>query len=103
MKPIKYQHDFSGSNSRLDELQAAILEIKIGSLDADNEARRDLTKHYTSKINHPDITLPQSIPKHSHVYHQYVIRHPDRNGLQQHLSAHGIENLNTLPKSNKSH
>lgn len=99
----KYVHKYAGINSRLDELQAAVLRVKLPRLDADNGHRREITQYYNENIHNPDITLPN--PKHvlgstpispqssslSHVWHLYVIRHTQRDKLQKYLDEKGIQ------------
>jgi dTDP-4-amino-4,6-dideoxygalactose transaminase len=87
---IKYHHDFIGTNSRLDEIQAAFLSIKLNGLDRDNENRRQIAAIYSDKILNPKITLPFYERNQSHVFHLYVIRTENRNALQQFLTDHGI-------------
>ncbi len=86
----KYHHDFIGTNSRLDEIQAAFLNIKLDGLDYDNEKRRLIAAIYSDTISNPKITLPIYNRDKSHVFHLFVIRTQDRNGLQHFLSTHGI-------------
>ncbi len=102
----KYVNDYQGLNSRLDEIQAAILRIKLPRLDADNQYRRSVAKHYCDNITNPQIVLPfresdkiiKSIMSQlQHVWHLFVIRHPDRNILQQYLYEKGIQTLIHYP------
>lgn len=94
----KYVHKYKGLNSRLDEIQAAILDEKLKYLDAENARRREVAKYYSENITNPLITLPQ-MPKHEkeHVWHLYVIRTAERDRLQQYLTANGIETLIHYP------
>lgn len=85
----KYLNEYQGLNSRLDELQAAFLNIKLRYIDAENMHRSKIAQFYCDSIKHSDITLP--IFHSSHVWHLYVIRHPKRNQLQQYLSDQGIQ------------
>lgn len=87
---VKYHHDFIGTNSRLDEIQAAFLNIKLDGLDNDNEMRRQIAAIYSDTISNPKITLPSYERDKTHVFHLFVIRTKDRNGLQQFLLNHGI-------------
>ena len=82
----KYHHIYKGVNSRLDEIQAAILDVKLKYLDADNARRREISKFYRENI-----TLPKVYDEMAHVWHLFVIRSDNRNGLAVHLSEHGIE------------
>jgi dTDP-4-amino-4,6-dideoxygalactose transaminase len=96
----RYQHQFIGGNFRLDELQAAILNVKLPHLDNWSAARREGAKFYTNEIQraglHEKIKSPvepyaDSGLKNHHIYHQYVIRSPRRDELREHLSAREIE------------
>ncbi|AWA31231.1 aminotransferase [Flavobacterium magnum] len=87
---VKYRHDIAGTNSRLDEIQAAFLNVKLDGLDPDNDHRRNIAAIYGAGISNPKITLPFNPGNHSHVFHLYVIRTADREGLQRFLSDHGI-------------
>ncbi len=100
----KYIHNVQGLNSRLDELQAAFLRIKLRYLDEENERRRQIAAMYDVGINHPLIILPKltdaSLPitdNSSHVWHLYVIRHPQRDRLQQYLTENGVETIIHYP------
>lgn len=92
----KYHHDRVGVNSRLDELQAAFLNCKLGNLNAENERRREIARMYRNSIKHPEVTTPIDSGE-SHVYHLFVIRSPRRDELQQHLENNGIETLIHYP------
>ena len=96
----RYQHRFIGGNFRLDELQAAILQVKLPHLDGWSAARREAAKFYTNefrrvrlqkKIKLPVEPYVESGLKNHHIYHQYVIRSPRRDELRQHLSQREIE------------
>jgi len=94
----KYIHDFRGSNSRIDELQAACLRVKLRYLDSDNAHRRKIAGRYCSEIAHPLVMTP-TLPSDpdSHVWHLFVVKTPHRSSLVQHLEAHGIETLIHYP------
>jgi dTDP-4-amino-4,6-dideoxygalactose transaminase len=79
-----------GINSRLDEIQAAILRVKLCRLEKWNAERRVLAAFYGSRLAATDLTLPYAAPDSLHVYHAYVIRHPRRDALRAHLAARGI-------------
>ena len=93
----KYVNIYKGVNSRLDEIQAAILSVKLKSLDADNERRREIAEKYNAGINSSLITLPQTGDREGHVFHIYPIFCKEREKLQQHLLANGIETIIHYP------
>lgn len=100
----KYVNDFQGLNSRLDEIQAAILRVKLGRLDHDNRKRRIVADHYKRHINHPDIILPVinqdgggELENRSHVWHLFAVRCRARKYLQQHLIESGVQTLIHYP------
>jgi dTDP-4-amino-4,6-dideoxygalactose transaminase len=80
----------TGVNSRLDELQAAILRVKLPYLDADNAARVRITAIYQAGLNDSDMILPSCRQETHHVYHQYVVRTARRDALKRHLADNGI-------------
>lgn len=86
-----------GRNSRLDELQAAILDVKLRHLDADIEARRNIADYYRDHITNPLISLPRISERTAHVYHLFPIRTKHRDTLQKHLRERGIETLIHYP------
>ena len=87
----KYQNEYIGINSRLDELQAAFLNVKLPHLDADNDKRKEIANRYLSEIKNDKIVLPTS--EQSHVFHLFVIRTENRDGLQEYLLQNGIETM----------
>lgn len=93
----KYVNEYLGVNSRLDELQAALLRVKLGRLDADNARRRAIAGRYLAGIRHPAITLPSVAPQNESVWHVFVVRAPDRASLQHHLQQQGIATLIHYP------
>ncbi|MBN2281972.1 MAG: DegT/DnrJ/EryC1/StrS family aminotransferase [Candidatus Marinimicrobia bacterium] len=100
----KYINEYQGLNSRMDEIQAAFLSIKLKYLDAENQRRNEIAQYYLENINHPDITLPQinstlriKNSKLSHVWHLFVIRHPERDRLHKYLTDKGIQTLIHYP------
>jgi dTDP-4-amino-4,6-dideoxygalactose transaminase len=93
----KYQNDHIGINSRLDELQAAFLNVKLPYLDADNEKRRTIAKRYLSEINNDKITLPFWDLSNNHVFHLFVIRTKNRTDLQEYLRQNGIQTVIHYP------
>lgn len=94
---IKYENIYQGLNSRMDEIQAAFLNIKIRHLDAENQLRRDVARLYTEGINHPDIIKPEAVYEKNHIYHLYVIRTKNRDALQNYLAEKGIQTLIHYP------
>jgi dTDP-4-amino-4,6-dideoxygalactose transaminase len=94
----KYVFDYQGLNSRLDEIQAAILRAKLPRLDTDNQRRRIIARYYLGNIKNPDITLPSHSALYaSHVYHIFIICHPHRDKLQQYLTENCIQTLIHYP------
>jgi dTDP-4-amino-4,6-dideoxygalactose transaminase len=85
-----YVSDEVGVNSRLDELQAAILRVKLPHLDAQNARRQAIAAAYDAALVGSPIVPPARRPSASHVFHQYVVRVPDRAAVQQRLRAEGI-------------
>ena len=79
-----------GLNSRLDELQAAILRVKLGFLDADNNRRREIAALYDELLVDSDVVLPQRREDATHVFHLYVVRSPERDDLLTRLRANDI-------------
>jgi dTDP-4-amino-4,6-dideoxygalactose transaminase len=93
----RYYHKIKGFNSRLDELQAAILRVKLGYLDKWNDLRLEKAALYGSLINNPSVILPQASPDNRHVYHLYVIRSTDRDALKEHLEKNQVQTLIHYP------
>ncbi|MES2863615.1 MAG: DegT/DnrJ/EryC1/StrS family aminotransferase [Bacteroidota bacterium] len=93
----KYHNDYIGVNSRLDELQAAFLSIKLPHLNAENEARQKVAKRYLSEIKNSKIVLPTCENDDNHVFHLFVIRTENRNNLQEYLWKNGIETIIHYP------
>jgi dTDP-4-amino-4,6-dideoxygalactose transaminase len=94
---VKYQNEFQGLNSRMDEIQAAFLNIKLKYLDNENQIRKEIAKYYCENIKHPDIILPQNNFHLNHVWHLFVIRCKNRDFLQKHLTNNGIQTLIHYP------
>jgi len=80
-----------GINSRLDEIQATILRVKLPHLDADNSRRAMLANRYAEGLTDTRVKLPAPAPEGSHVYHLYVIEYEDRDTLRRSLEAHSIQ------------
>lgn len=93
----KYVFEYQGLNSRLDEIQAAVLRVKLKNLDADNNYRKQIAKYYIDNINNPLITLPDVKNWESHVFHIFTIRCKYRDELQKYLESHGIQTLIHYP------
>ncbi len=94
----KYVNELPGMNSRLDEIQAAVLNVKLPRLDEDNKYRRQLAQKYASGIQNPLITLP-AMPKQEeqHVFHIYAVRCAHRDELKEYLRNNGIDTLIHYP------
>ncbi|WP_221202176.1 DegT/DnrJ/EryC1/StrS family aminotransferase [Microbacter margulisiae] len=93
----KYVNNYQGLNSRLDEIQAAILRVKLNYLDEDNEKRRNVAHYYLENIKHPDIKLPVVTDWNAHVFHIFPILSPRRDALQQYLTENGVQTLIHYP------
>ncbi|MBE0675164.1 MAG: DegT/DnrJ/EryC1/StrS family aminotransferase [Bacteroidales bacterium] len=112
----KYVNDYQGLNSRLDEVQAAALRVKLPRLDADNTHRCKIAHYYINNITNPDTILPTNLQPATgnlnpaldlrpltsdfglyHVWHLFVIRHPERDRLQQFLADNGVQTLIHYP------
>jgi dTDP-4-amino-4,6-dideoxygalactose transaminase len=86
----KYVNDYIGHNSRLDEMQAAILSVKLPFLDAGNGRRRQLAQRYLTEITHPDISLPPADQLEQDVWHLFVVRCRRRDAFRTYLHEQGI-------------
>ena len=93
----KYVNIHKGVNSRLDEIQAAVLSVKLERLDQDNDRRRKIAERYNTEITNPLIKLPGACNGCEHVYHIYPIFSKERERLQQHLLYNGVETLIHYP------
>ncbi|HKA38329.1 MAG TPA: DegT/DnrJ/EryC1/StrS family aminotransferase [Burkholderiales bacterium] len=85
-----YRHEIVGYNSRLDELQAALLRVKLKSLDRWNAQRRQHAAHYRRELAGTAVGLPAEHGRGAHVYHQFTVRSPNRDALRQKLTAAGV-------------
>jgi dTDP-4-amino-4,6-dideoxygalactose transaminase len=94
---VKYQHLYQGINSRLDEIQAAMLRVKLAHLDEDTRQRRRIALRYRELIRHPLVRLPEVSIEESHAWHLFVVRSAHRDALQKHLSTQGIQTLVHYP------
>ncbi len=86
----KYVHDYLGVNSRLDEIQAAFLSVKLEKLDYWNQMRKNIANRYLNEIKNSKITLPV-VEQSDHVWHLFVVQCEERERLQDYLKSHGIE------------
>ncbi len=95
----KYRHDYIGVNSRMDELQAAFLSVKLRNLEADIKKRRQIADIYLREITSSDFILPESQQEDpsTHVWHLFVVQHPRRDALQKFLRDQGVETLIHYP------
>ena len=93
----KYVFDYCGRNSRLDEVQAAVLSVKLKHLDDDNADRRKVAQHYLEKITNPRVVLPKVTDWDAHVFHIFAIRTEHRDALQQYLKDNGVQTLIHYP------
>jgi dTDP-4-amino-4,6-dideoxygalactose transaminase len=100
---VKYHNVYKGLNSRLDEIQAAVLRVKLPRLDADNIHRREIAQYYINNITNKSIILPAAIVKRNiklnieHVWHLFVIRCKQRDNLQKYLDENGIQTVIHYP------
>ncbi|SMO66095.1 dTDP-4-amino-4,6-dideoxygalactose transaminase [Thalassovita litoralis] len=96
----KGDHEIEGINSRLDGLQAAILNVKLPHLEDWTAKRAELAEKYTQKLAHLDaLTCPTTAEDARHVWHLYVVRTKDRDGLAEHLKAHNVQTSINYPKA----
>jgi len=93
----KYVNKYIGLNSRLDDIQAAMLSVKLKQLDAENAHRRKIATLYLSTINNDDIALPAYHGGADHVFHLFVVRTLHRDKLEKHLSDNGVQTLIHYP------
>lgn len=94
----KYLNKYQGLNSRLDEIQAAVLDVKLKYIDAENDRRREIAEQYIAKITNTKIVLPVlPIDRQSHVWHLFVIQTEKREDLQKYLSENGVQTLIHYP------
>ena len=94
----KYVNIYQGLNSRLDEIQAAVLDVKLQYIDSENEIRRKIAKRFVSEIYNPKIILPE-YPENEleHVWHVFIIRSGNRELLQNYLAENGVQTLIHYP------
>ena len=94
---IKYENKYQGLNSRLDEIQAAFLSVKLKHIQKDIDGRREVAKYYLNNIVNKKIELPKVITEDQHVWHLFVIKVNDRDELKSYLNDHGIQTLIHYP------
>ena len=87
----KYENAYCGVNSRLDEVQAALLSVKLSHLDKEIYLRREIASYYLEHINNKEIILPLNPEPDSHVWHLFVVRSKERDRLRKHLDKCSIE------------
>ena len=87
----KYIFDYKGRNSRMDELQAAVLSVKLKHLDDENKRRQDIAEWYGKALRNTSITLPAPAPREAHVWHIYPVLCQERDRLRDHLARMGVE------------
>lgn len=93
----KYYNKLVGVNSRLDELQAALLHTKLGHLDELIAERERIAAAYLDGMHNPAVKLPKTRANANHVWHQFVVQTEDRDGFQQYLADHGIKTVIHYP------
>ena len=94
---VKYHFPYRGTNSRLDEIQAAWLGVKLPHLDGDNQRRREIAARYCAEIKNPLIELPQGPNDESMVWHVFAVTCPRRDELQKYLTDNGIQTVIHYP------
>lgn len=94
---VKYQNLYKGINSRLDEIQAAVLNIRLKYLDQDNARRKEISKYYRDNIRNGEITLPSTYDELAHVWHVFVVRTGNRDHFQKYLAESGIQTVIHYP------
>ncbi|PHS62499.1 MAG: aminotransferase [Flavobacterium sp.] len=93
----KYVNEYVGFNSRLDEVQASFLRIKLPFLDKENQKRRNIAERYFFEINNKKIKLPAYSGDNTHVFHQFVVQVSEREQFMKHLTTNGIGTLIHYP------
>ncbi len=93
----KYHNEIEGVNSRLDEIQAALLRVKLSHLDELIRERQNIARCYLEGIRNPALILPKTREQANHVYHQFVVRTKERDKFQAYLKEHGIETVIHYP------
>ena len=93
----KYHHIYKGINSRMDEIQAALLDVKLPHLDNDNERRREIATFYRKNIKNPKIILPETYDESAHVWHVFAVRTEKRDEFADYLAKHDIQTIIHYP------
>ena len=93
----KYENSYKGLNSRLDEIQAAFLSVKLKYIQDDIENRRKVANYYLNNIKNDNIILPTVLKEEGHVWHLFVIRTENRNRLQEYLKNNNVQTLIHYP------
>lgn len=93
----KYVFKYKGKNSRLDEMHAAVLDVKLRHLDDDNKHRQEIAKYYYEHINNSKILLPIRLDDENNVYHIFPVLCEQRDALQKHLTDNGVQTLIHYP------
>lgn len=93
----KYVFQYQGLNSRLDEIQAAVLNVKLKYLDEDTQIRKNIARLYIENIKNPDLVLPSVQNRDAHVFHIFPVRYVKRDELQRYLLQHGVQTLIHYP------
>ncbi|RCU42595.1 DegT/DnrJ/EryC1/StrS family aminotransferase [Chryseobacterium lacus] len=94
----KYVNIYQGLNSRLDEIQAAVLDVKLNYIDAENNRRKEIAARYIAEIKNPNVILPENpCDTAEHVWHIFIIRTENREKLQNYLTENGVQTLIHYP------
>jgi len=93
----KYHHIYKGVNSRLDEIQAAVLDVKLANLDTDNARRREIAAYYRRAITNPLVILPQTYDEDAAVWHVFAVRTEHRDEFQKYLADNGVQTIIHYP------
>ncbi|WP_288318134.1 DegT/DnrJ/EryC1/StrS family aminotransferase [Xylanibacter caecicola] len=94
---VKYVFPYEGMNSRMDELHAAVLDVKLSYLDEDNEARRRVALHYIDNVKNPLLNVPGREYMENNVFHIFPVMCKERDRLQKYLSEHGVQTVIHYP------
>lgn len=93
----KYENIYQGLNSRLDEIQAAFLNVKLKYIEKDISERRRVANYYLDNIKNPEIILPEVLSEEGHVWHLFVIRSKDRVNFQKYMESNGVQTIIHYP------